>query len=136
MEMHSSTLPYTRKEGGAPKGVRGLIGFGGTLENFLSSHNDYDATTVGKCERLILLCVHSHARLVGNASIPNMMSKYNNIPITLASLLCCPKFQSQKDVGRAPGIQYDDDCVFFACRRVEVWNFDYDQCIDVTEEIA
>ncbi|KAL7541787.1 hypothetical protein ACHAXR_011214 [Thalassiosira sp. AJA248-18] len=124
-------------QGVQPKGVRGLNCFGGTLEDFLIQSNNNedgdDGTSTEKYDHLILLCVHSHARLVGNASVPNIMAKYNNIPTTLISVPCCPKFRSQKDVGRAPDIQYEDDCVFSACRRVEVWNFDYTQCIVLTE---
>ena len=76
-------------------------------------------------DHLILLCVHSHARLMGSASIPNIMGRYNNLPTTLISLPCCPRFRSEKDVGRAPDVRYEDDCVFSACRKVEVWNFDH-----------
>lgn len=118
-------------QGVEPKGVRGLTGFGGTLEEFLlqSDNNARD-----ECDQLVLLCVHSHARFVGNASVPSIMAKYNNVPTTLISLPCCPKFRSQKDVGRAPDIHYEDDCVFSACRRVEVWNFDYTMCSRVSNQ--
>ena len=119
-----------------PKGVRGLTCFGGTLEEFMMQQNqnqnqnqNNNLEDAFKYDALILLCVHSHARLIGNASVPSIMARYNNIPTTLVSLPCCPKFRSQKDVGRVPDIHYEDDCVFSACRRVEVWNFDYTQCV-------
>jgi len=124
-----------------PKGVRGLTGFGGTLEEFLLQSNNQssngdndDATSTTKYDHLVLLCVHSHARLTGNASVPNIMALYNNIPTTLISLPCCPKFRSQKDVGRVPDVVYEDDCVFSACRRVEVWNFDFTVCVFLTQK--
>jgi len=118
-----------------PKGVRGLIGYGGTLEEYLMQMNN-DTKNDDKEEvydHLILLCVHSHARLIGNASISNIMNLYDNVPTTLVSLPCCPKFRSTKDIGRVPDVCYEDDCVFSMCRRVEVWNFDhttYTSCME------
>ena len=84
------------------------------------------ATAVGKkrCDHLLLLCVHSHARLVGRASVASMTARFGGVPASLVSLPCCPRFRSRRDVGRAPDVSYEDDCVFSACRRVEVWNFD------------
>ena len=122
-----------------PKGVRGLIGYGGTLEEYLMQMNN-DGTKNDKEEEvydhLILLCVHSHARLIGNASISNIMNLYDNVPTTLISLPCCPKFRSTKDIGRVPDVCYDDDCVFSMCRRVEVWNFEqsttFTTCLECT----
>lgn len=102
-----------------PKGVRGLTGFAGTLEDFLRTEAGPDV----HCDLLVLLCVHSHARLIGTASISNIMVRYRNPSTTLVSLPCCPKFRSHKDVGRPPDVQYEDDCVFSACRKVEIWNF-------------
>ena len=108
-------------KGESPKGVRNLIGFGGTLEEFMSSKYEDD---VSAYDHLVLLCVHSHARLIGPCSIQNIRNLYPTIPhATLVSLPCCPKFRSHRDVGRAPDIFYDDDCVFSACRKVEIWNF-------------
>jgi hypothetical protein len=111
-----------------PKGVRGLIGFKGTLEEFMNSqeqegeHEDAKAKQA-KYDHLALLCVHSHARLHNNASVDKIMARYGNISTTLVSLPCCPTFRSQKDVGRAPDQVYEDDCVFSQCRKVEIWNF-------------
>jgi len=123
-----------------PKGVRGLIGYGGTLEEYLMQMNTDNNTRNDKEEvydHLILLCVHSHARLIGNASISNIMNLYNNVPTTLVSLPCCPKFRSTKDIGHIPDVCYEDDCVFSMCRRVEVWNFEhtnttYTSCLECT----
>lgn len=126
-----------------PKSVQRLIGFGGTLEEFLSLPQiitfenavvDVDDDTkqqqrqiqIHCYNHLLLLCVHSHARFTGNASVSNIHSMYGPaIPMTIISLPCCPKFRSSRDIGRPPDIQYDDDCVFSACRRIEIWNFDY-----------
>ncbi|CAJ1936329.1 unnamed protein product [Cylindrotheca closterium] len=107
--------------GETPKGVRNLIGFGGTLEEFMSLPPGEDDSSY---DHLVLLCVHSHARLMGPCSIQNIRNRYPSIPhTTLVSLPCCPKFRSHRDVGRPPDIFYDDDCVFPACRKVEIWNF-------------
>jgi len=133
--------PALHKEwhGIEPKGVRGLIGYRGTLEEYLMQMNNTDDNTNNDKEEevydhLILLCVHSHARLIGNASISNIMNLYDNIPSTLVSLPCCPKFRSTKDIGRVPDVCYEDDCVFSMCRRVEVWNFEhtttYTSCLE------
>ena len=129
----TSIDPALHKEwhGVEPKGVHNLIGFSGTLEEYLLQMKRSDDIDNNEMyDHLILLCVHSHARLIGDASVPNIMARYNNIPTTLISLPCCPKFRSQKDVGRPPDVCYEDDCVFSACRRVEVWNFDYTMCAE------
>lgn len=129
--------PVLREEWGGPRphGVRGLTGFVGTLEEFLKQPND-DSASVGEYDHLVLLCVHSHARLTGDASVPNIMARCGNVPTTLVSLPCCPRFRSQKDVGRKPDVVYEDDCIFSACRRVEVWKFDCVRCLPCTEETA
>ena len=111
-----------------PKGVRGLVGFKGTLEEFMNSSQEHEEHENAKAKQaeydhLALLCVHSHARLNKNASVDKIMARYGNIPTTLVSLPCCPTFRSQKDVGRAPDHVYEDDCVFSQCRKVEIWNF-------------
>mmetsp|Transcript_24082 Transcript_24082/g.39201 ORF Transcript_24082/g.39201 Transcript_24082/m.39201 type:complete len:321 (+) Transcript_24082:249-1211(+) len=111
-----------------PKGVRGLIGFKGTLEEFMKSQQQGEQREGGrakqaKYDHLLLLCVHSHARLHNDESIDKIMARYGNVSTTLVSLPCCPTFRSQKDVGRAPDHVYEDDCVFSQCRKVEIWNF-------------
>ena len=122
--------PALRDEwrGAEPRGVRGLVGYGGTLEDFLGDGRGAAAvaSAVGekRYDHLLLLCVHSHARLVGPASVASMTARYDGVPATLVSLPCCPRFRSRRDVGRAPDVSYEDDCVFSACRQVEVWNFD------------
>lgn len=121
-ESVSSIDPVLKSDwqGIEPKSIRGLIGFVGTIQEFVvSSKNESTA----RYDFLVLICVHSHARLVDAAYVENIMTKYNNIPTTLVSLPCCPKFRSHRDIGRAPDIEYEDDCVFSACRKVEVWNF-------------
>lgn len=110
--------------GETPNGVRNLVGFGGTLEEFMSLPPGDDYSLY---DHLVLLCVHSHARLIGPCSIQKIRNRYSSIShTTLVSLPCCPKFRSHRDVGRSPDIFYDDDCVFSACRKVEVWNFSND----------
>jgi hypothetical protein len=136
--------PALREEwhGNNPKGVRGLFGYSGTLEDFLmirddwgeengGNSDDYDAAAIAaavnarkKCyDHLLLLCIHSHARLVGIVSVLNIIARYGNVPTTLILLPCCLRFRLQKDVGRVLDVHYKDDCVFSACQRVEIWNF-------------
>jgi hypothetical protein len=108
-------------KGDDPKSIRGLIGFAGKVEEF-ASNSTLDSSE--SYDYLVLICVHSHARLIGAASMENIRAKYNiNIPTTLVSMPCCPKFRSHTDIGRKPDLEYEDDCVFSACRKVEVWNF-------------
>lgn len=99
--------------------IRGLYGFSGTLADFLSTTIETDTRHP---DHLVLLCVHSHARFVGPASIPHIRERYHHVPMTIVSLPCCAKFRHVGDIGRPPDVQYDDDCVFSACRTVEVWN--------------
>jgi len=113
-----------------PKGVRGLVGFGGTLEAFVQSLNEETQVMNVNTDHLVLLCVHSHARFVGEATVTKIRERYSAalvgnslIPTTLVSLPCCAKFRHVKDIGRPADIKYDDDCVFSLCRKVEVWNF-------------
>lgn len=104
-----------------PKNVRGLVGFRGTLEEYMSTQEEEEQALV--YDHLLLLCVHSHARLINNASVEKILERFDQIPATLVSLPCCPTYRSQKDVGRAPDHVYEDDCVFSLCRKVEIWNF-------------
>lgn len=121
--------------------VQGLTGYAGTLEQFLvrerakkeSEHALDSSETREQYDHLILLCVHSHARFVGAASIPDIRSVYGNPRTTLVSLPCCPGFRHVRDIKRPPDVSYEDDCVFSACRTVQVWNFDKD---DKREERA
>jgi hypothetical protein len=76
-------------------------------------------------KHVVLLCVHSHARFRGISTIDAIRARYHNVPTTLVSLPCCPKFRHLGDIGRPPDVKYDDDCVFSACRTVDVWNFDH-----------
>ncbi len=115
-----------------PKGVRGLVGFKGTLEEFMKSqqqdeHYEGGLSKQAEYDHLLLLCVHSHARLHNDESVACIMARYGNISTTLVSLPCCPTFRSQKDVGRAPDHVYEDDCVFSQCRKVEIWNFTHSE---------
>lgn len=111
-----------------PKGVRGLIGFKGTLEEFMKSQKQEEReggdAKQAEYDHLLLLCVHSHARLHNDESIDKIMARWGNVSTTLVSLPCCPTFRSQKDVGRPPDHVYEDDCVFSQCRKVEIWNFE------------
>lgn len=110
--------------------IRGLTGFCGTLEEFvaatqMTSHRVATDNRPVQPDHIVLLCVHSHARFVGSASVSSIRALYggDTVPMTIVSLPCCAKFRHVGDIGRPPDVQYDDDCVFSACRTVEVWNF-------------
>ena len=129
--------------------VQGLVGFRGTLDEFMATlrpvrkagDGDPDSTPdcnrltnpiltpgageveSGEVQHLILLCVHSHARFIGCSALPKICARYGHPPMTVVSLPCCPQFRHVRDIGRAPDVKYDDDCVFSDCRSVEVWNF-------------
>lgn len=105
--------------------VDGLIGYQGTLEQFVTDNDTSQTLTDDHhvWDHLVLLCVHSHARFQGDASIHRIRESYGNVPSTLVSLPCCPKFRHVSDIGRPPNHRFDDDCVFSACRTVDVWNF-------------
>jgi len=120
---------------GQHKTVKRLVGYACTLEQFvLKTSSSSTASTIKddnnqaekekNVEHLILICVHSHARFIGHASLKNIRSLYGDPYTTLVSLPCCPRFRHVRDIGRKPDVRYDDDCVFSACRSVEIWNFD------------
>eukprot|EP00592_Proboscia_alata_P003944 CAMPEP_0194375406 /NCGR_PEP_ID=MMETSP0174-20130528/23920_1 /TAXON_ID=216777 /ORGANISM="Proboscia alata, Strain PI-D3" /LENGTH=329 /DNA_ID=CAMNT_0039155581 /DNA_START=16 /DNA_END=1005 /DNA_ORIENTATION=- len=123
-------------EGAKAKVVRGLYSYQGTLIDFiLDEHrppkDDCNGLTF---QHLVLICVHSHARFIDEASVDHIRSMYScpdgktaTIPTTIVSLPCCPTFRHVRDIGVPPHIKYDDDCVFSACRSVEIWNFDGDE---------
>lgn len=119
--------PVLRGEwAGRHQTVRGLRGFSGTLEDFIAAPPDPDALPVEVPSHLIVLCVHSHARFRGAASLSRLFAKCcgdHDIPAVVVSLPCCAKFRHVGDIGRPPDVRYDDDCVFSACRTVEIWNF-------------
>jgi len=110
-----------------PKNVNALTGYRGTLAQFFD-----EADIVGPAsspsspsyQHLILLCVHSHARFLGSVTVSRIRAHYGNIATTICSLPCCPKFRHKGDIGREPDISYDDDCVFSAMRKVEIWNIE------------
>jgi hypothetical protein len=85
---------------------------------------DEQRSVTASARHLVLLCVHSHARFLGEADVSHIRLRYGNIPTTLVSLPCCPQFRHVGDIGRAPDIKFEDDCVFSSCRSVEVWNFE------------
>jgi hypothetical protein len=108
--------------------IRDLYGFCGTLEEFVTTRAVMPPGNYSPPDHIVLLCVHSHARFVGSASVANIQALYGGgangaVPMTIVSLPCCAKFRHVGDIGRPPDVQYDDDCVFSACRTVEVWNF-------------
>ena len=154
----------------AAKGVRGLFGYKGTLKEFITDPNRPPAVhqqqqghqQQPQWRHLVLVCVHSHARFIEEASIDNIRSLYSTIPsssssplsesagggvhknsnsnslipTTIVSLPCCPTFRHVRDIGQPPNFKYDDDCVFSACRSVEIWNFDnvddHNECLKMT----
>lgn len=128
-------------DGVSTRGVQGLHCYKGTLEEFLLDANRPPRSLLRKNppqrRHLVLICVHSHARFIDEASIENIRTLYSTsnstntdrtkqtlalLPTTIVSLPCCPTFKHVRDIGEPPTLKYDDDCVFSACRTVEVWN--------------
>ena len=139
-------------DGFSTRGVRGLHCYKGTLKEFLLDTNrppsilgNNPPTQRRRWRHLVLVCVHSHARFIEEASIENIRVLYSCqasddvaeataspsktmeesttlLPTTIVSLPCCPTFKHVGDIGQQPTLKYDDDCVFSACRSVEVWN--------------
>jgi hypothetical protein len=134
----------SRDGAASTRGVRGLHCYKGTLKDFLEDPNRppskqrENQQTLQQQQHqwrhLVLVCVHSHARFVEEASIENIRSLYSSktsdvgntvlLPTTIVSLPCCPTFRHVRDIGEPPTLKYDDDCVFSACRSVEVWNLE------------
>ena len=111
--------------GKEPKEVIGLIGFQGTLQDFMESSSLVDSTR--NYNHLVILLVHSHARFIGPCSIERVRAKFAAPPTTVVSLPCCTRFRHIQDLHLQPTIRYDDECVFSACRTVEVWTFEKDE---------
>ena len=141
--------------GDAPCGVERVVGFQGTLDEFMGegmgetgegekgneggNMEDNDSqcreestsgstsgspvTPVTPVTHLVLLCVHSHARLIGRSSMDNIRSRYGYPPTTLVALPCCARVRPRRDVGRPPDVAFEDHCVFSAKRLVEVFQF-------------
>ena len=120
--------------GNNPKDVVGLTGYRGTLAQFFdetdpslvrpSSSASESSPSSKPYQHLILLCVHSHARFIGSVTVSRIRDCYDNVATTICSLPCCPKFRHKGDIGREPDTYYDDDCVFSAMRKVEIWNIE------------
>lgn len=106
--------------GKEPKGVHGLQGFKGTLLDFISTCQ----TPTQTFTQLVILLVHSHARFIGPCSLDKIRNLYANPQTTIVSLPCCTRFRHVQDIGQRPHIQYEDDCVFSACRTVEIWKYE------------
>ena len=107
--------------GAAPRGVMGLTGFQGTLQDYMATFLLLDNTK--HYNHLVILLVHSHARFIGPCNIDLVRAKFGTPPTTLVSLPCCTRFRHTQDLQSQPTIQYDDDCVFSACRTVQIWEY-------------
>ena len=79
-------------------------------------------------EHLVLICVHSHARFVGEASLPAIRAKFGNPATCLVSIPCCANMHPEKDIGSKPQVEYDDECIFSAKRKVSIWNWPAGEC--------
>lgn len=98
-------LLEARWVGSSPQGVRRLTGVRGTLDDYVHSLPDLTTSTEdGKAlVKLVLLCVHSHARFIGNSTISAIRARYGHVATTLVAIPCCASFHPDKDVGRRPG---------------------------------
>ena len=106
--------------GDEPGGIRRLRGFVGTIDEYMATEEP-EATRAPA--RLVVVCVHSHARFVGASRVPVIRARYGDPPTCLVALPCCARVCPERDVGVKPSKVYHDDCVFSAKRRVELWNF-------------
>merc|ERR1712166_608171 len=73
--------------------------------------------------RVVVLLVHCHARLIEASSLTQIRARFGGAAASVVALPCCPNVRPERDIGK-PTLSYEDDCVFSACRRVQVWNCD------------
>jgi len=122
-----SVDPGLRPEfgGSCPRSIQRLQGFGAKFEDFCVT--DLRSTSIARApvprRLLVLLCVHSHHRFTGEASIDAVRGSFGYPPTCLVSIPCCPQFSPMKDVGRAPDVRYDDWAIFSHCRTVLIWKW-------------
>lgn len=103
--------------GDEPRGVRRLAGFRGTIDEYMASApSDAPAPST-----LVVLLVHSHARLVGPSSLANISARFGDPRTVVVALPCCARVRPARDVGSRPDVAFYDECVFSEKRRVEVW---------------
>ena len=100
-------------------GVRRLRCFRGTIDAYMATREP-DAAPA----RLVVFCVHSHARLVGASTVPRMRARFGDPPTSVIALPCCARVRPERDIGAKPDRVYHDDCVFSEKRRVEMWHYD------------
>ena len=119
----ASIDPLLRDEwrGAEPRGVKRLFGFQGTLDEFMAS--DASLETRGPVDRLVVLCVHTHARFVGPSAVDRVRARYGDPETCVVALPCCARVRPERDMGRKPDTAYRDDCVFSEKRKVQVWRF-------------
>lgn len=112
--------PLLREEwvGHEPRGVRGLQGFSGTLDEYMATELEASSWS-----RVVVLLVHCHARLIEASSLKEIRARFGGAAASVVALPCCPNVRPERDLGK-PTLSYEDDCVFSACRRVQVWNCD------------
>mmetsp|Transcript_27959 Transcript_27959/g.87094 ORF Transcript_27959/g.87094 Transcript_27959/m.87094 type:complete len:300 (-) Transcript_27959:48-947(-) len=118
--------PALRPEwaGDTPQEVRSLHGFRGTLEDWVPQELERTAGLVqaqGEVSHVMILCVHSHNRFAGTASVPEIRRRLGHPAATLVSLPCCRQSNPQHDLGRPPDVSFEDLAIFSMCRAVNVW---------------
>jgi DNA-directed RNA polymerase subunit RPC12/RpoP len=108
-----------------PNGVRQLTGHRGTLDEYMQRLPALTTRTEDgePLVKLVLLCVHSHARFIGDSCISAIRAKYGHVATTLVAIPCCATFHPEKDIGRRAEISYEDLCIFSDKRKVSVWNW-------------
>jgi len=118
--------PVLRPEwtGKHPKEVRSLFGYAGTLEDWVPDQLSDIAKIAGGdngVQHLMVLCVHSHNRFLGSASLDHIRSCLDYPPTTLVSLPCCHLSNPQGDLGRFADVSFEDLAIFSMCRTVNIW---------------
>ncbi|GMH97504.1 hypothetical protein TrST_g9257 [Triparma strigata] len=109
---------------GRREDVRGLVGFKGTFEEFMEEEDWGEYLGEGGGDELVILMVHSHARLTGETGVHRVRARLNYPRTTVVALPCCPGFRPTRDLGRKPDFDYDDYNIFSDKRHVGVWTWE------------
>jgi len=106
--------------------VRGLHGTSDVCDAFFTKDIvQFDGSSpLTDTKHLVLLLVHSHARLIGPSSLTNIRKGFGGCPTSIVAIPCCARFRPTRDIGEEPHQEFIDHCIFSDKRTVMVWNFD------------
>ena len=117
---------------GKHRTVERLVGFGGTLDEFMQQpacKESWGAAApredgLPSVSQLVLLCVHSHARFIGPSALPSLLARFGHPRACVVTMPCCSGFRPERDLGRPADVRFDDECVFSDKRAIEIWKFE------------